>query len=135
MGDLAARMALALNQKRGATQGTLARACGVKQPSVQAWLTGRTKSLKATTLLKAAKYLGVLPLWLESGIGPMRDSDASSTVVIAEDPGPAGNAGWPFRSITPADWMALDAEIRAMVEGYARGLMSASPPALRAANH
>ena len=33
------------------------------------WLSGKTKSLKASTLLKAAKALSVNPQWLESGLG------------------------------------------------------------------
>lgn len=135
MGDLATRMTIALAQKRGGSQGALARACGVKQPSVQAWLSGRTKTLKATSLLKAAKYLGVLPLWLESGIGPMREGESASTVLLAEDPGVSATAAWPFRTLTPADWLGMSPESRGMVEGYALGLISSSPPARRAANH
>ena len=127
-------MQIALAQKRGGSQSDMARACGVKQPSVSAWLSGRTKTLKASTLLKAAKYLGVLPRWLAEGLGPMRDVEPISTAVLAKDPGAIESPGWPFRSITSVEWLSLAPELRAMVEGYARGLMSSTPP-LRAANH
>lgn len=55
----------------------LARAAGVKPPSVSDWFTGNTKSLKAVPLIKAAEYLGVSPLWLATGEGPMRPMTAS----------------------------------------------------------
>lgn len=50
----------------------LARACGVKQPSVSAWLSGETKSIDGGHLLKAARCLQVRPEWLHEGYGPMR---------------------------------------------------------------
>jgi hypothetical protein len=88
-----------------------------------------------SSLLKAAKYLGVLPLWLESGLGPMREGESASTVLVAEDPGVSAVAAWPFRTLTPADWLGMTPELRGVVEGYALGLISSSPPARRAANH
>jgi transcriptional regulator with XRE-family HTH domain len=127
-------MQIALAQKRDSSQSDLARACGVKQPSVHAWLSGRTKTLKAATLLKAAKYLGVTPRWLAEGFGPMREGEPLSTVLLAKKPDASDLPAWPFRSISPVEWLALSPELRAMVEGYARGLMS-STPSLRAANH
>jgi transcriptional regulator with XRE-family HTH domain len=40
-----------------------------QRTAVNDWLSGKTKSLKASTLLKAAKALAVSPQWLESGVG------------------------------------------------------------------
>lgn len=74
MTSLADRLQLALSQKPGATQADLARACGVKPPSVSDWFTGATKSLKARPLRLAAQFLGVRPEWLETGQEPMRSS-------------------------------------------------------------
>jgi transcriptional regulator with XRE-family HTH domain len=51
------------------SQRELASSCGVSAPAVNDWVTGKTLSLKASTLLKAAKALGVSPQWLESGVG------------------------------------------------------------------
>jgi transcriptional regulator with XRE-family HTH domain len=134
MQDLAARMKHAIAQKRGGSQSELARACGLQQPSVTAWFTGRTKTLKGTSLLKAAKYLEVIPLWLGSGIGPMRELDMQGNVVQVEDRAGSFAPSWPFRSISPAEWDVLPMHLRSMVEGYARGLISSCPPELRAAN-
>ena len=49
----------------------LARACGVKPPSVSNWLSGKTKELKGETLLRAAAFLEVNPEWLAYGSGPV----------------------------------------------------------------
>ncbi len=68
MSDLAQRISLRLNDL-GLTQKELASSCGVSAPAVNDWITGKTKSLKASTLLKAAKALSVNPQWLESGLG------------------------------------------------------------------
>lgn len=48
----------------------LARACGIKPPSISDWLTGKTKSLEGSNLLVAANYFGVTAKWLSSGDPP-----------------------------------------------------------------
>jgi hypothetical protein len=77
---LSERLILALAKKAendvAATQAALARHCGVKAPSVSDWFTGETKVLRAASLVRAAEYLGVRPLWLLEGSGPMT-ADAS----------------------------------------------------------
>lgn len=52
------------------------------------WVTGKTISLKASTLLKAAKALGVSPQWLESGVGVKspRDDNRLSDYASLLDP-------------------------------------------------
>ena len=77
---LAERVALALTGPPKKSQRALAEACGIKPPSVSDWLTGKTKSLEGTNLLKAATFLGVSAKWLADGIGPMRDGDAQDPV-------------------------------------------------------
>ncbi|WP_153903434.1 helix-turn-helix domain-containing protein, partial [Acinetobacter baumannii] len=47
----------------------LARAVGVKPPSVSDWLSGRSKTMEGENLIKAAKFLGVNPDWLATGAG------------------------------------------------------------------
>ncbi|MDC5305527.1 XRE family transcriptional regulator [Acinetobacter baumannii] len=47
----------------------LARAVGVKPPSVSDWLSGKSKTMEGENLLKASKFLGVNPNWLASGTG------------------------------------------------------------------
>ncbi|MBL8511886.1 MAG: helix-turn-helix domain-containing protein, partial [Betaproteobacteria bacterium] len=54
------------------SQAELARACGVKPPSVHAWMSGEAKSLRGQNLLIAAERLGVSEAWLSSGRGQMK---------------------------------------------------------------
>lgn len=56
--DLKSRMAEAL-EASGKSKSELARFCGVSQPSVTAWLNGKTKSLDAGSALKASMFLVV----------------------------------------------------------------------------
>lgn len=45
----------------------LARAVGVKPPSVSDWLSGKSKTMEGENLLRVAKYLNVNPVWLATG--------------------------------------------------------------------
>lgn len=47
----------------------LARAVGVKPPSVSDWLSGKSKTMEGENLLKASKFLNVNPNWLATGNG------------------------------------------------------------------
>ena len=76
------------------TQAELARAAKVKQPSVFAWFSGQTKSLKGESLLRAAAYLEVQALWLALGEGPMRTG--------------VSRPAWPFPNIDELAICGLD---------------------------
>lgn len=54
------------------SQAALARACGITAPSVNDWLSGKTKTIEGQNLLLAAEFLGVSPKWLATGRGPAR---------------------------------------------------------------
>lgn len=78
MSTLQDRMSEALQHRQSTAsnpnnvnQAELARACGVQPPSVSDWFSGKTKSLRADTALRAAAYLRVRPEWLSDGRGPM----------------------------------------------------------------
>jgi transcriptional regulator with XRE-family HTH domain len=66
------RLTLAMKGPPVVRVGELARACGVKSPSVSGWLSGATKKLEGANLLNAARKLNVNPEWLATGRGPMR---------------------------------------------------------------
>ena len=69
---LARRLTHALGQMDPTpSNADLARAAGVKPPSVTGWFNGSTKSL-GKALLPIARFLNVNPEWLDSGHGPMR---------------------------------------------------------------
>lgn len=130
MNTLRERLAIALAKKRGGSQAGLARACHVTGPSVSDWFSGKTKTMKAATLLAAARYLGVSATWLESGLGPMHAAEATILSVAEPEPRPPA---WPFQSITPAQWSQLSAQQQGQVEGFAVAIMLAAttnPPRL-----
>lgn len=58
----------------GVSQAALARACGVKPPSVSGWLSGKSKFLRGENLLMAARALNVSEDWLATGKGDMASS-------------------------------------------------------------
>lgn len=70
MKTLSERVKEAMDAKQ--CSGTeLASAAGVKPPSVSDWLSGKTKTLKSATALRASRFLGVNMTWLTEGVGPM----------------------------------------------------------------
>jgi transcriptional regulator with XRE-family HTH domain len=71
MSTLAERIRTAMDES-GVTQAELARACGVKPPSVHGWLSGKSKYLRGENLLQAAQVLGVNEDWLANGRGEMK---------------------------------------------------------------
>ncbi|MET3512767.1 phage repressor protein C with HTH and peptisase S24 domain [Pseudacidovorax sp. 1753] len=83
---LAERMRIALEGPPKRTQAALAKACGIKPPSVSAWLSGETKSVEGTNLVNAAAFLGVNPKWLGEGLGPMRTGEQTSSSRLAAAP-------------------------------------------------
>lgn len=52
---------------RGINQTDLARACDVSSPSVTDWFNGETKSIQASKLILACKFLEVSPFWVMLG--------------------------------------------------------------------
>jgi transcriptional regulator with XRE-family HTH domain len=79
MTTLTERLTLAMS-RRGISQAELARQCGVKQPSVHGWLSGKSKFLRGENLLKAAAVLQVSEEWLATGEGPMEQGVKVFTV-------------------------------------------------------
>lgn len=59
----------------GVSQAELARACGVKPPSVHGWLSGKAKFLRGENLLTAARVLRVSQDWLATGKGPKNPAE------------------------------------------------------------
>lgn len=70
---LAERLQLALDSAAAhkLTQAGLAKAWGLKPPSVSGWFTQETKSISAANAVRAAHYLRVCVAWLVLGEEPM----------------------------------------------------------------
>lgn len=73
---LSDRLRLAM-QQANMSQAELARACGVRPPSVSGWLSDKSKYLRGENLLRAAKALGVSDIWLATGVGYMQRGSAA----------------------------------------------------------
>ena len=82
MSTLAERIKKAMDSK-GISQSELARAVGIKPPSVSGWLSGTTKSLRAETANLAAKALGVDPVWLITGVGDEKPKEKDQLPALA----------------------------------------------------
>jgi phage repressor protein C with HTH and peptisase S24 domain len=72
MTTLQERLKLAMAGPPKVSQASLARACGIRAPSVNDWLSGKTKTIEGQNLLLAADFLKVQPMWLATGKGSMR---------------------------------------------------------------
>lgn len=119
--NLSERINKALNAKPHLSKAGLARACGVKAPSVTDWVNGRTKALEGSNLLHASDYLGVRPRWLAEGIGPMTDSGNTVQEPMASY---QVTPAWPFKSIKPNEWAQLDASAKKLIEQMIRGQLT-----------
>lgn len=109
---LAERLKIAMAGPPKVTQAALARACGVKPPSINDWCSGKTKALTAGNLLKAAAKLGVRPRWLAEGIGPKNLDDEYVLPRIGAEP-----AAPPF----------ADSIVTTTVRGRARSTLESVP--------
>jgi transcriptional regulator with XRE-family HTH domain len=119
MNTLAERLSLALSELN-ASQAELARACGIAPASVHGWMTGKTKTLKGASLLKAAAFLHVRDMWLAEGKGPMRREH----IPHAEyQPAAPSQSSWPFWAITPERYDALPPYLKGMIEGRVQSMI------------
>ena len=114
MNTLAERLEKALAGPPPKRPADLARACGVKPPSVSDWLSGKTKKMEGANLLAAAEFLDVNYWWLAAGQGPMRSDEAEAARRPA---GQADGSPWPFSRIDEEDVRALSSGDLARVEG------------------
>jgi antitoxin HigA-1 len=100
MNSLQERLSRAFDPSKHTKKG-LSVAAKVSAPSVTDWFNGKTKELKGEPLVRAARYLGVDPLWLATGQGPMQ----------------AVNVPWPFMEIAPEAWQSLNEREKGRIEG------------------
>ncbi|MNV15076.1 transcriptional repressor DicA [compost metagenome] len=102
MSTLAERLREAMDAA-GVKQVQVARAAGIKPPSVADWLNGKTKNIKGANLVTVAQLLNVSEAWLADGVLPKErrlDSD------------------WPFPTIPKQRYYALSEAQRAGIEEW-----------------
>ena len=86
MSTLRARIEEAMRRRPDLSQADIARACGVKTPSVSDWLNGKTKSLRPEVSRRGSILFGCDQNWLATGVGTPNWADISTAPTLA----PAG---------------------------------------------
>lgn len=95
-------------------QNALAKAVGVKPPTVNDWLSGKSQTIRGQYLVRVAKELGVSPDWLATGRGEMRPSRpvhterSSNREFVAVEPPTASHFGRPDPAILISAGVTLD---------------------------
>lgn len=79
---LAGRLRFLLTRPPRRGQAALARACGVKPPSVTGWLNGG--GMTDDNIEKVARYFAVREAWLANGSSPMREPPTTSSHAVKE---------------------------------------------------
>ncbi|WP_419204352.1 helix-turn-helix domain-containing protein [Bordetella trematum] len=102
MSTLAERLREALDEA-GVKQVDLARAAGIKPPSVADWLNGKTKNIKGANLVSVAQFLNVSEAWLADGVLPKERRPSSD---------------WPFDRLKKEDFYSLTEPQRAAIEDW-----------------
>ncbi len=91
----------------------LARACGIKPPSVHDWLNGKTKAIEGANLIRAASALSVTPEWILTGRGPRERAASASPAPPAPALSPdALRLAQVYDHASPAQRAAFDALAR-----------------------
>ena len=126
MNTLAQRIQQAIDEK-GCKLIDLAVAAGVKAPSVSAWLSGDTRTMKSATAIRAARFLDVNIAWLTEGIGPMRNATPASSGRVRESASPAYATAHvtqhsPEIEIVVSLMREMSKQNRLRVVGYVQGL-------------
>ena len=73
-------------RRPGISRGDVARAAGVKPPSVSDWFNGKTAALKLRPAIGAARIWGCDALWLGEGIGAPGWAEAHSATTALPAP-------------------------------------------------
>jgi hypothetical protein len=80
-----AEYAVRENVKVSAARARLAKAVGIKTPSIYDWTNGKTKQLSGGNLNRASAFFQVSPKWFETGDGPKYIAESTEDAV-ASDP-------------------------------------------------
>lgn len=102
MSTLAERLKQAM-EDAGVKQVDIARAAGIRPPSVADWLNGKTKNIRGANLVSVAQLLNISEAWLADGTLPKERSLDSD---------------WPFPRIPKEQYYQLTASQRDGIEEW-----------------
>jgi hypothetical protein len=133
MTTLSERLQLAMAGPPEIKAADLARAVGVRAPSVVDWQTGRTKRLEGSNLLAASEFLKVNPWWLATGKGAMRAPYHLVPTDASPAPASLPSEAWPFTGtysdyckLPELDRSALDMTVTSFIEARLQYITSDS---------
>lgn len=107
-------------------QSAVARLLNVSPQVMKNW---EARGVSEGGALLAQKIIGCDANWILNGAGKKeviyRATDESSKVHAIHEPQASYkvSSGWPFMSFSQDDWNAMDADSKAQIETYARGLV------------
>lgn len=113
-------------EAQGKTAASLARACGVKPPSVSDWISGKTLKIEAENLLRAARFLSVHPEWLRHGRGPKYLTEGPVDLELI--PGARPISGWDDDGPIPDTHQGIQRIQVYLSAGRGLGVAEESPP-------
>lgn len=108
------RLRLAMDGPPRVRQVDLAAAVGVKPPTVNDWLSGKSRTIRGQYLVRVASELGVSAEWLATGRGEMRPSRpvhnerSSNREFVAPEPPTVSHFGRPDPAILVSAGVTLD---------------------------
>lgn len=133
MTTLKQRFALLAHERPDISQADLARATGAKPPSVNAWFSGETKAMKATTAAKAAELYGCNTLWLSDGLGPIWPASRNSTTtatVAPTSPGAPPQASAAAPQVGDNEVVIAQYDVSGGMDTRGKLLLEAEPPGI-----
>ncbi len=105
---------------QGWTQKDLAVASGLSQSAIGNYESGQRAQPSSRALLSLTQALGVQPLWLSSGEGPMLNASPSSSrferLAVAGVPEDDTAPSWPFESVSYATYARLSIKEKRQIE-------------------
>ena len=105
--------------------------CGASKQAVNGW--AKTGRIGKDKLLLLAEATGKPLEWWLDGIPP--EDTSGPSVLVREDSAIYHLPRWPFTSIGVDEYVMLDEQQRAMVEGYIKGLLAQTLPIKSPAAH
>lgn len=103
---------------QGWTQKDLAVASGLSQSAIGNYESGQRAQPSSRALLRLTQALGVHPLWLSSGEGPMLSASPSrlERLCINDDLAQGAAPPWPFETVSYATYARLSIQEKRQIE-------------------
>ncbi len=107
------------------SQAALAAACGLSQGAIANYENKNRRTAKE--IFRIAETLGVNPVWLAMGTGPMEAAPSSpgsqATYQVSDHGSSQGRGLWPFSSVSSEQYWSLPPGERSLIENTVASLI------------